>query len=356
MMAAFMFACTTANKPYTIIGEVAGEGNDGKEVYLYSIGADSLLDTAIINNGKFAFEGVLCKSDIGRVVVNRRSTAFVLEPGDMTIKINEKRVGSVSGTPLNDVLQQYNNAQIVFMTEYTAVVDSLKEVYNEDVKGLQAEVNKFYQDNLKLRADAYFDEVYEKNKSNMVGVYFYAQSIARDKTPEEIDLYMLETPIALEYAPLKKVISVAKMKANTADGKMFTDFNARNIQDTSIVVKLSDYVGKGKYVLVDFWAAWCGPCVKEMPNLIKLHNELADKGLVVLSVNVWDEYEKALVGIKDMKMTWEQIFVPKGDNATELYGIQGIPTIILFAPDGTIENRSLRGENMVEYVENIFKK
>ena len=134
---------------------------------------------------------------------------------------------------------------------------------------------------------------------------------------------------------------------------MFVDFKGKDLNDKEVA--LSNYVGKGKYVLVDFWASWCGPCRAEIPNLIELAKKYGKKNFMVLGVNVWDSKPQFLNSLKHEGIKYEQIFMETNE-ATELYGIQGIPQIILFAPDGTIVARDLRGEAMKALVaEKIVK-
>ena len=118
--------------------------------------------------------------------------------------------------------------------------------------------------------------------------------------------------------------------------------------------KLSDYVGKGSYVLVDFWASWCAPCRAEIPNLIKAYNDYKDKGLVVLGVATWDKPEDTMRAIEELEIPYPQIM--NAQNAgSDAYGIEGIPEIILFAPDGKIEARGLRGSAIEARLKNIYK-
>ncbi len=136
---------------------------------------------------------------------------------------------------------------------------------------------------------------------------------------------------------------------------MFADFKARNIENTKDV-NFSDIVGKGKFVLVDFWASWCGPCKAEMPNIRKVYEKYGKKNLIVLGVNVWDEHAAAIKCIDDHKMVWDHIYASENDEIKTLYGITGIPTLMLFAPDGTIVDRTFRGEEMVKKMDEYLKK
>jgi thiol-disulfide isomerase/thioredoxin len=128
----------------------------------------------------------------------------------------------------------------------------------------------------------------------------------------------------------------------TQPGNQYLDFEVTYNGKTT---KLSDYVGKGEYVLVDFWASWCGPCIKQTAVIKELYNEYKDKGLKVLGVAVWDEPENTLKGIKSHDLPWEQI-INAQTIPTELYGISGIPCIMLFDPNGKILSRDKQDDEL----------
>ncbi len=134
-------------------------------------------------------------------------------------------------------------------------------------------------------------------------------------------------------------------------GDMFKDFSATYEGKTT---KLSDYVGKGKFVLADFWASWCPPCRKEIPNLINVHNKFKGDKFTVLGVATWDEPDDTKTAIKELGINYPQMLNAQ-KAGSDAYGIQGIPEIILFAPDGKIVARGLRGEAIEKAVSEALK-
>ncbi|MDR0427937.1 MAG: TlpA family protein disulfide reductase [Dysgonamonadaceae bacterium] len=146
---------------------------------------------------------------------------------------------------------------------------------------------------------------------------------------------------------------IAQAEENTAEGKMFTDFTIENGNPDGSSASLSDYVGKGKYVLVDFWASWCGPCIRETPVIAEVYEKYKGDKFEVLGVAVWDEKPKTLEAIETHGIVWPQI-LDASDIPTKRYAIKGIPHIILFAPDGTILYRGLRGDFLKEKVAEVM--
>lgn len=121
--------------------------------------------------------------------------------------------------------------------------------------------------------------------------------------------------------------------------------------------KLSDYVGKGNYVLVDFWAYWCGWCIKEVPYLQKVNEAFAEKNFQLISISVDKDVEKTVLTAEKNGMTWTQLIAEDLTVLKSFYKIKYIPRFILFSPDGTILDKDLsaRGEKIQKALEKYFE-
>lgn len=245
------------------------------------------------------------------------------------------------------------NTSVEEKTEkFNADVEKIVEAYREKITSLQAdttltreqfsEAAEEVAENAQEQLNKLCIKTIKKNRNNSLGVE------ALKNVYYELDADELEKLIASLGEENQKDEFVQRTKNSlsakktTAEGRMFVDFEIDG-------VKFSDYVGKGKYILVDFWASWCGPCKAEIPNIAAVYNKYAGEDFDVLSVAVWDKPEDTMAAASAHGVVWNQIInaqrVP-----TDIYGIDGIPMIMLFGPDGTILKRDLRGDDIEEAV------
>ena len=153
-------------------------------------------------------------------------------------------------------------------------------------------------------------------------------------------------------APMKKQVQALDKRQ---PGVMFTDLEMNDIDGKP--AKLSDWVGKGNYVLVDFWASWCGPCRREMPHVVEAYNTYKEKGFDVVGVSFDSKADAWKGAIKSLGLNWHIISDLKYWQcaAAEADGINSIPSNILVGPDGKIVASDRRGQALIDKLAWIYK-
>lgn len=319
--------------------------------YVYIVHGKQIADSAKVNkNAEFSFA---MKADDKLYVCaakgERGGLAFVSESGkvelnlrDMSCKGGElnKQV-SLFSSASDDAWKRYENTAAEIKAKPISEADKEKEqdaLYEETVKGLQ----QIGEEAMSRLADK------EAAGWMLASLSYYYSSEDFFKQYDKL------SGEAKNYPGLQTAYKAFEALRNTSEGKMFTDFTIENGGLKGEKVKFSDYVGKGKYTLVDFWATWCGPCKREIPNVGNIYKEFGDK-ITVLSVAVWDKRAATEKFIEKNDMPWNHI-IDAQQIPTDIYGIQGIPQIMLFAPDGTIVKRDLRGEEIRKVLENVLGK
>ncbi len=333
-------ACTTNEKSYVITGTLPDDSYNNKMVYMSEYEDNRVLDSTLVTDGTFTFKGNADTVGIRRLSLERLYTNFILEPGE--IKVDISNPNKLNNTPLNDKLAEY-------MSEFDAAenvarskdeelrnksdIDDetrtrlLEENYNEYVNKMDALNNRFF----------------SENKDNAVGTFVLWQWSYMLDAGKMDSVYAESGEVIRNNKIIKRIIERNEKKRKTAEGMPFTDFTIEDGNSDGSKVSFSDYVGKGKYVLVDFWASWCGPCIAETPVIAEVYNKYKGDKFEVLGVAVWDKRDATVKAIEQHGITWPQILNAESI-PTDIYGIDGIPHIILFGPDGKIIARNLRGD------------
>ena len=353
--AAFLAACS-GNQGYTVTGTVDGAA-DGTVVYLQQQEGRQFikLDSAVIQGGQFTLEGrqdtakvclLTCKAGEEAVGMD-----FFLENGQINVQLSAD-AHSATGTPNNDayqtIRQQLNDLNKQAFATYEAMGDSTLTDEQREAKGKDLEA-------LEVKMTEITNAGISQNITNAVGVYLLKRNYY-NMSVEELDPLMPQ--ISATYANDPVIIrikeNVEKLKA-TAVGQKFTDFEMQTPDGKA--VKLSDYVGKGKVVLVDFWASWCGPCRREMPNLVEAYKKYRNKGFEIVGVSLDRDAEAWKNGIEKLDITWPQMSDLKywDCEGAKLYAVSSIPHTVLIDGEGVILARGLHGEELQEQIAEALK-
>ena len=294
--------------------------DDGTEVYLIDLDRGDTLAVTSVQNGRFSFTGDVkepCFVYVGR---EKTRVSLILEPGIVTADIDERTTG---GTPMTDA---YN----AFHKRFYA--------YKRDQRAEKA---------------ALTDSVVKANPDNLLGAVAL-EDLAHADTSAFLALYRQTVNDKVrDFYLVRKAYDAIELQNQTAPGRMFTDYTVVGGNPDGTDVKLSDYVGQGKYILLDHWASWCGPCKAEMPYIKKTWEAFAGDRFDVVSVAVSDKRDDTVAALAKLDMPWHQILDAQ-KIPSALYGVNAIPHLILFAPDGTILKRGLRGDQIYETVSEIL--
>ena len=326
---------------YRIDGMAPADAN-GQWVYLYKPSGQGASDSVQIANGRFTLERAVAEDGLIAHLVIPRSYNLSFIPEEGIIKADLAASGA-TGTPLNDEHTQKSKYRKGLIEEARAKLKSIRADKNLDDKAKE-EAQEKVSDELYAKIKPLAEADLKEHPNDAIGLIALQNLLGM----EDVNVAKAEALLQQAGDRLRAEESITKMVARlrrveaTQAGAQFVDFEG--VDDANKAVRLSDYVGKGHYVLVDFWASWCGPCRREIGHLKKVRDAYTDKGLVILGTVVWDEMEDHLKAMKELEITWPQIF--NKAEATELYGIAGIPQIILFDPAGKIVARDLRGEEI----------
>ena len=326
---ALLAGCADVSDVTKISGTVKAEAIDEVNVTVPEMSIDTLVP---VKDGKFYLEVPANPVVFGAISAASYGVNFIPDGTEIDVVIAEES---------SAVSRKSGSVQSRFVS-YQEKVKTIMNDFNTSVQAIMADTS-ISEDERKAMIDSNYnavtgsfvdfnEQVIKDNSDNVIALFALQQAAMLSEDTETQAMIGMLSPA------LQETESVKTMKADS-DGK---------------TVKFSDYVGKGKYVLVDFWASWCGPCKAEIPNIRNIYDKYHKKGLEVLSVAVWDQPQATKDTAKVYGVKWDQI-INAQQVPTELYGIQGIPHIILFGPDGTILKRNLRGEEIEEEVAKYIK-
>ena len=312
--------------------------------------------TGVVNDSEVT-EVRVRLSEIDTTVAVVDGKFYIELPADITayglVMSTNRQYGSYFVSDGTQMEMTFGDSELTIKTEpeyvqaaYDAYASKFAELYKSESETKAADIEALWFETVKASPD------------NVVSTFVVSDAMY-DLTPEKmIELIgFIQEPIKSgNFVAAREKEAIAQL--NTKPGMMFTDFTVEHVygydrsmdpQPLKKEVKFSDYVGKGTYVLVDFWSPWCGPCKREIPNIKKVYEQYKGKGLEVLSIAVWERKPQShtIETAAELGMDWLHI-----NNAqaipTDIYGIGGIPHLMLIGPDGTILERGFHGLEGIE--------
>lgn len=361
-IASFPALAFAQDSQYTVQGKI-GEYNAPAKVYVeYRKDGKTVVDSAVLNSGTFKFTGKTGTTPVsGYILFNPKGTglhssedyrSLYLEPGTITVSATDKIADAkIEGTKTNNDNEKYNLAEKPINDAYEALAAKRKTATPEQLTELNAEEKKI-DDQDALVNKKFIQENPDSYVSlNALESYAYSADYV-DIAP----LFNNFTPAIKATEGGKKFAErLPKLKA-VALGATAPEF--AEADTAGKMVSLSSF--RGKYVLIDFWASWCGPCRRENPNVVKAYKAYKGKNFTILGVSLDrpNAKDKWLAAIHKDGLAWNHVSDLKfwDSKAADLYAVRGIPQNFLLDPNGKIIGKNLRGEDLQNKLAEIFGK
>ncbi len=325
----------------TITGNLKGLKADDVKI-MYSAGKEHKTDTVKLVDGKFTWKGNLSEPQEMYMMLPNRYYSFFAQSGKISITGISDSTESyvVKGSKIQDESVAYDKSIKDLTDQEMPLYQQYGKGTKEEQSALEEKLDKIREEKRK-RADAYI----KAHPSSYYSISLVASRAAYGNDYAQVKkIYDLLDEKARQTAAGKALTERLDVLKRSAIGADMIDFTQNDTTGTP--VHFADF--KGKYVLVDFWASWCGPCRGENPNVLKAYDAYKDKNFTVVGVSLDDKGDNWKKAIREDKMPWAQVSDLKGwkNEVSTYYGIQGIPSNLLVDPSGKILAKDLRGEGL----------
>ena len=318
---------------------------------------DSMMtDTFSIKGGKFSFKLYEMETRLATLAFPDGNNAIRLftEPGEIIITGNGNAIPEavVSGTPTNVLNEEFKKINADLEGKYNQLMEAGSAAQTTNDTRAMDSITSILM-NMEKESNVKNVEFAKKHPSSMLSAYIGLMS---GSSGGDLDISGLYKSLSDEVKKSffgTRLKTMAEANEKTALNAMAPDFEG--MSPDGKIVKLSEF--KGKYVLIDFWASWCGPCRQENPKVVKLYNDFKEKGFEILGVSLDQEKDQWTSAISEDQLTWSHISDLKGwkSSIAALYGVQGIPQNFLIDREGKIIAKALRGQGLGEKLMELIK-
>ncbi len=313
-------------------------------------------DSSAQENASYVMQGVLDFPSMYYVFIKdiKRNVPIFLDAGDITIEVfkDDYDATTITGSPAHDQYKGFEDEIAVFDEKLHAIYQEYRTARDSGLVEVKDSLSQVM-DGIYEEQQAFIKEYVFNNNANVTSPYItYSNSYSW--TVDELENIVNNFDPSLEASPDYIFLADRLVVLKRVDiGQPLVDFAMKDTND--IDIHLSE-LSKGKYLLVDFWASWCGPCRTENPNIVACYNDFHEKGFDVLGVSFDKSRENWIQAIHNDSLSWNHVsdLLYWNNAAGKLYGVRSIPSSILLDPDGIIIAKNLHGEELREKLEELM--